>query len=187
MKTALLRSLCFLALLAAIPIQGSAAQLRVKGVVTDLDTRQPLKGVFVRVYRNGKVVDQFHTGADGQYNVRLENGGELALRFSMHGRVSKCFSVDTQGPEWEGDTKVVSVDIEMTLFERVPGVDFSVFDMPMGRARFTPMTGYLKWDKTYEEWIQPKVAEVMAQVSARKKPANTMLARRHDGRASQQP
>lgn len=183
----LLRSLCFLALLAGVSVSGHAAQLRVKGVVTDLDSREPLGGVFVRVFRNGKVVDQFHTGADGHYNVRLENGGELALRFSMPGHVSKCFSVDTQGPEWEGDTKVVAVDIEMTLFERVPGVDLSVFDMPMGRARFTPMTGYLKWDKTYEEWIQPKVAEVMAHVSARKKPTNTTLARRHAGRSSQQP
>lgn len=187
MKHSLLRSLCVAALLGGMSLVTHAAQLRVKGVVTDLDSRQPLQGVFVRVFRNGKVVDQFHTGADGHYNVRLENGGELALRFSMPGRVSKCFSVDTHGPEWEGDTKVVAVDIEMTLFERVPGVDLSVFDMPMGRARFTPMTGYLKWDKTYEDWISPKVAEAMAHVSARKKPANSSLARRHNGRSSQQP
>lgn len=162
-----------------------AAQLKVKGVVTDLNTREPLKGVFVRVYRNGVITDQFHTGADGHYTVRLENGGDLALRFSMPGRVSKCFSVDTHGPEWEGDGKVVEVAIEMTLFERIAGLDLAVFDMPMGRARFTPGTGFLSWDKDYEDWIKPRVAEAMAHVTAARavRPA---LVQRHAGRSARQ-
>jgi hypothetical protein len=56
----------------------------------------------------------------------------------------------------------------MTLFETVEGVDLSFFDMPMGLAHFSPTTGYLSWDKDYEERIRPEVDRLMAEVSARR-------------------
>lgn len=141
-----------------------AVNLRLHGEVTDHSTRTPLGEVLVRVYRDGVKERAFTTGPGGRYTVELERGGQYVIRFSLPGHVTKCYAVDTHGPAWEGDHREISVDVEMTLFESVPGLDLSFFDMPMGLAYFSPTTGYLSWDKEYEARIKPEVDRLMAEV-----------------------
>jgi hypothetical protein len=154
-----------------------AAQLRVHGVVTDVDERLPLEQVLVRVYRNGEVVARTLTGPGGRYSFVLENGAEHVIRFSLAGHVTKCYAVDTRGPAWEDDARVMGLEVEMTLFPKVPGLDLGFFDMPMGIARFTPMTGYLAWNDTYAMAIKPEVDRLMAEVDHRRRSAGTLAAR----------
>ncbi|MCB0767116.1 MAG: carboxypeptidase regulatory-like domain-containing protein [Flavobacteriales bacterium] len=168
-----MRNLLLTALLAAGALASQAAELRLRGEVTDHVTRQPLGEVLVRVYRNGVKERAFYTGPAGRYNIDIPRGGEYVIRFSLPGHVTKCYAVDTRGPVWEGDAREVSVDVEMTMFEKVPDLDLGFFDMPMGLARFEPMTGRLQWDQAYEERIAPEVARLMAEVRARREAAMT--------------
>lgn len=154
------------AIVAACALTCSAAELRLRGAVTDHATRAPLGEVLVRVYRDGVKERSFTTGPGGKYTVNLQRGGDYIIRFSLPGHITKCYAVNTEGPVWEGDTREVAVDVEMTLFERIPELDLSFFDMPMGLARFCPTTGLLKWDLAYEERIRPEVARLMAEVRA---------------------
>lgn len=159
-------ALCFiLALATASPVL--AVRLRVTGVVTEHAGRNPMSDVFVRVYRNGVVQQSMHTGNGGRYAFLLENHAQYVIRFSAPGMVTKCFSIDTRGAEWEGDSKVKDVEVEMTMIERVQGIDLSFFDMPMGMARFEPMTGFLVWNQSYEEFVRPKVADLMSAYERR--------------------
>lgn len=151
-----------------------AAQLRVHGVVTDVDERQPMEEVLVRVYRDGVVVARATTGPGGRYSFILDNGGQHVVRFSRPGHVTKCYAVDTHGPEWEGDDRVVDLEVEMTLFPTVPDLDLGFFDMPMGIARFTPMTGFLAWNDTYGTAIRPEVDRLMAEVNLRRRSAGAL-------------
>lgn len=162
-----MRTLLFAALLFVAP-NVSAAHLRVYGLVTDATLREPLADVLVRVYRDGVKLLAFNTGDNGHYDVVLENGGNYVIRFSLPGRVTKCFSVDTHGPSWEDDGSMSDVEVEMTLFERIDGLDLSLFDMPMGLARFTPMTGYLAWNADYEARIKPEADRLQSEVVARR-------------------
>ncbi len=162
-----MRTQLFAALLLVTPI-ANAAHLRVHGIVSDVDTREPLTEVLVRVYKDGVKQAAFTTGANGHYNVALENGAHYVIRFTLPGRVTKCFAVDTHGPSWADDASTEDVEVEMTLFERVDGLDLGFFDMPMGIARFTPMTGYLAWNSEYEARVQPEVARLMAEVHERR-------------------
>lgn len=154
--------------LSFVALNATAARLHVRGVVTDAATRQPIAEALVRVYKDGVKQHVFHTGASGHYGVTLDNGAQYVIRFSLPGRITKCFGIDTHGPAWEDDRSVKDVEVEMTLFERVDGLDLSFFDMPMGLARFTPMTGYLSWNKEYEERIQPEAARLYAEVMLRR-------------------
>jgi len=162
-----MRTLLFTILLVA-SLPAGAVDLRLRGAVTDIDSRTPLNDVLVRVYRNGVKEQAFYTGQSGSYSVDLERGGDYIIRFSLPGLITKCYAVDTHGSEWQGDRREVPVDVEMTLFEQVPSLDLSFFDMPMGLARFCPTTGYLKWDKGYEDHIRPEVDRLMAEVRLRK-------------------
>ena len=162
-----MRTLGFLAL-CLLALNTEAARLHLKGNVTDAATRLPLDGALVRVYRNGVKQHAFTTDSNGRYDVVLENGADYVIRFSMPGRVTKCFGIDTHGPAWETDGSHALVEVEMTLFERVEAMDLSFFDMPMGLARFTPMTGYLSWNKEYEARIQPEAARLTAEALLRR-------------------
>jgi hypothetical protein len=144
-----------------------AVELRLHGQVTDHSARTPLTEVLVRVYRNGVKERAFTTGPGGRYTVELERGGNYIIRFSLPGHITKCYAVDTKGAAWQGDRREVSVDVEMTMFENVTDLDLSFFDLPMGLARFSPTTGYLTWDKDYEERIKPEVDRLMAEVRLR--------------------
>ncbi len=148
--------------------EAAAFSLRVHGNVTDLFSGQGMSGVLVRVYRDGVKQHVFHTGMGGRYHVKLDNHAQYVIRFSMDGFVTKCFTVDTRGAVWEDDSRVNDVEVGMTLFEQVPGMDLTWFDMPMGMARFTPMTGLLSWNGTYEEAITPEVQRLMAEVRMRR-------------------
>lgn len=162
MRTLGLLALCL------VSLHAEAARLQLKGNVTDASSRQPLANALVRVYKNGVKQHVLHTGANGRYDVVLDNGADYVIRFSMPGRVTKCFGVQTHGPSWSDDQSVTPVEVEMTLFEQVDGFDLSFFDMPMGLARFTPMTGFLSWNKPYEERIQPEAARLQAEAMLRR-------------------
>lgn len=162
------------ALLVACTLTAAAAELRLRGEVTDHISRLPLGEVLVRVYRDGVKEQVFNTGSAGKYNITLRRGGEYVIRFSLPGHVTKCYAVDTRGAAWENDNRAIAVDVEMTLFEQVPGLDLTFFDMPMGLARFCPMTGLLKWDAAYEERIRPEVERLMADVRACRDTAQAM-------------
>jgi hypothetical protein len=162
-----MRTLLTAALLLVASI-ATAAHLRVHGLVTDATTREPLKDVLVRVYKDGVKQHVAYTGANGHYDVVLDNNAAYVIRFTLGGRVTKCFGVETHGPAWDGDNSATSVEVEMTLFERVDGLDLSFFDMPMGMARFTPMTGFLAWDAEYEAFVRPEADRLYAEVQARR-------------------
>ena len=162
-----MRYLLFIAL-CAFAAPSWAAELRLHGEVTDVGTREPFGEVLVRVYKDGVKQQAFNTSSEGHYTVRLENEANYVIRFSAPGRVTKCFAVDTHGGEWAGDSRSVDLAVEMTLFERVDGVDLSFFDLPMGIAHFSPMTGFLSWDKDYDEHVQEEVARLMAEVALRR-------------------
>src|SRR5690606_32959750 len=90
------------------------------------------------------------------------------LRFSKPGHITKSFSIDTHGPVWENDRKVHELEVEVMMFEAVPGLDLTFFDLPLGIARFVPSTGMVHWSDRYEENVMPEVERLMAEVGARR-------------------
>ena len=150
-----------------------AAHLRVHGLVTDASDRLPLTQALVRVYKDGVKQQVFYTGSGGRYSAILDNNADYVIRFSLPGRITKCFAVDTHGPAWENDGSVVDLEVEMTLFERVDALDLSFFDMPMGLGRFTPLTGFVCWNAAYEARIRPEANRLMALVAERRERLTT--------------
>ncbi|MBK9074379.1 MAG: carboxypeptidase regulatory-like domain-containing protein [Flavobacteriales bacterium] len=160
MRTMLTQAIA--ALLCTVATPASAAHLRLVGVVTDKATASPLADASVRIYKNGEKLRTLATTANGRYEVLLDNNADYVIRFALPGHVSKCYTVSTHGPEWQGDHSVKEVFIEMTMLERLPELDLSLFDLPMGIATFDPLNGRLSWDEGYDERIRPEITTLMA-------------------------
>jgi hypothetical protein len=167
-------------LFAATAVPMWAAQLRVHGSVTSFDTRKPMAGVLVRIYKDGQKQHVLHTGPSGKYNAVLDNNASYVIRFSLPGHATKCFAVNTHGPAWEDDKRIMDIEVEMTMFEKVDGLDLSYFDLPLGIARFTPMTGVVSWNREYEARVKPEVDRLMHELTVRREQM-AALADQRDG------
>ncbi len=171
-----------LVLFAATAVPMSAAQLRIKGDVTELESRKPMSGVLIRVYKNGEKQHFMDSGSSGGYSVLLDNNASYVVRFSKPGHVTKSFAVDTYGPVWENDDRIVGIEVEMTLFEKISDLDLSFFDLPLGIARFTPMTGVISWNSVYEARVEPEVARLMHEMALRREQLANVVATRSSER-----
>jgi hypothetical protein len=159
---------CILAaalLLALLPVHG--IQLRVHGTVLGLLDKQPESGVLVKVYRNGERQQVVTADANGNYSILLDNHAEYVLRFTKAGHVNKSYTIDTRGAVWENDKRIQDLEIDILLFEPVAELDLGWFDMPMGMARFNPMTGHVAWNAAYESRVRPEAERLTAEVLLR--------------------
>jgi len=157
--------ICAFALTILAPVYG--IQLRVQGAVLGLLDQKPVADVSVKIYRNGERLDVVKTAANGRYSILLDNHAEYVLRFTKAGKVGKCYTIDTRGAAWENDKRVQDLEIDILLFDPVPELDFGWFDMPMGMARFNPMTGHVAWSADYERRIRPEAERLTAEVALR--------------------
>jgi hypothetical protein len=157
--------ICAFALAMLAPAYG--IQLRVHGVVLGLFDNSPIAEVAVKVYRNGEQLPVVRTVSNGRYALLLDNNAEYVLRFTKAGKVSKSYTIDTRGAAWENDKRIQDLEIDIVLFEPVAGLDLGWFDMPMGMARFNPMTGHVAWSADYERRIRPEAERLTAEVALR--------------------
>lgn len=162
-----MRSILSLVLLCLITAPCSAWSLRVQGLVTEYLSGAPVKGVLVRVYKDGSKQAMSTTAAHGRYGYTLDNNARYILRFSAPGYQTKCFAIDTHGPEWSDQRGEKEVEVEMTLFRKITDMDLSYFDLPMGIGRFEPGTGMLRWDQAYDARIRGDVAVLMSEYERR--------------------
>lgn len=147
--------------------KASAYSLKVQGVVTEYLSGQLVTNALVRVYKDGVKQYAEETGSFGRYAFTLDNNAKYVLRFSAPGHQTKCFSVDTHGLVWKDGGGTKEVFVEMTLFTKVPDMDLSYFDLPMGMAHFEPATGLVSWDQEYDARIRSEVQSIMAEYERR--------------------
>lgn len=145
-----------------ITTNANAYNLHVNGVVTEYLTGSAVTNGTVRLYKDGVKAQAIETSSFGKYAFNLDNNAKYILRFGAPGHQTKCFSIDTHGLEWEGETRTKDLWVEMTLFERMEGIDLSFFDLPMGMASFEPATGLVSWDLDYDKRIREQVQSIMS-------------------------
>lgn len=154
------------ALLTATTAQASC--LKIEGTVTDHLSGEPVNGAVARLYKNGVKVDAEMTTGRGRFIFQLDNNAQYIVRVGMPGHITKCFQILTYGPEWEGASVVCELEVQVALVERIPGMDMTFFDMPLGLARFEPLTGSIVWNKAYEQTIASKWSSLMLEYEARR-------------------
>lgn len=138
-----------------------ASRLRLNGQVADLSGLKPLAGARVRIYKDGKLWREQGANMLGRYMVLFDNNHDYVVRVDAPGFQGKCFTLETHGPEWQGDRSVSHLDVEIRLPVKEKGIDLSWFDLPLGIAHFEPSTGFTRWNRTYEQNISAATREVM--------------------------
>ena len=162
----------------AASLGAQAFHIELHGIVTDYFTGDPIRDVQVRMVKDGIERETVLTKKDGKYAFTLDRGYTYLIWFYKSGLVTKHVKIDAQAIPPIPDVPFYDMYLQMTLFEWVDGVDFSVFEHPVGLAEYVHSVRKLTWDVEYTKAVRPKVEAVMIQYERR---LGTLSARKRKG------
>lgn len=148
-------------LLAMMPVMAQRDLVRLKGVVTEHYSGDPLGRVTVRLLKAGRDEAEVVTRANGKYAFDLDRGWRYAVYFSRKGMVTKHVVIDTQGIPPYPEVPFYEMDLQMTLFPWVEGLDLSPFESPLGEAAYSAAGRNMSWDTPYTEKARPVLSRTM--------------------------
>jgi hypothetical protein len=141
----------------------------VYGTVKDYVSSKKLDGITVTVYKNGAKLAEVVTSASGKYEFNLDYGSDFKLVYTKPGMVSKNISIDTKNIPEEERVGGHGMNVEMTLFQELPGIDFSILQQPIGKAKFDPTSKEVTWDLQYTDQVRSEIARLMKEYDDKKK------------------
>ena len=148
---------------------GQVDNVYVYGTVKDYVSSKKLDGITVTVFKNGGKLTEVVTNASGKYEFNLDYGSDYKLVYSRAGMVSKNISIDTKNIPEEERVGGHGMNVEMTLFTELPGIDFTVLQQPIGKAKFDPTTKEVTWDLQYTEQVRAEIQRLMKEYDEKKK------------------
>lgn len=163
----LLASLAFLLVLFTAHAQVDVVV--VFGTVKDLSTSKKIDGVTITVYKNGAKLVEVPTNASGKYEVNLDYGSEYKVMCSKKGYVSKNIAIDTRNIPEEERQGGHGMNIDFTMLQELPGVDFSILQEPFGKAKYVGATGNFEWDMDYTNRMRDAQVRLLKEYEERKK------------------
>ena len=141
----------------------------VYGTVKDYNTSKKLDGINVTVFKDGVKLSSVVTSANGKYEFNLDYGYEYKLLFDKPGMVGKNVAINTRSIPEEDRVGGLAMNVEMTLFQDIPGIDFKLLQQPIGKSKYDPTTHMLAWDLEYTEQIRSEMARLLKEYDDKKK------------------
>ena len=146
--------------------------LNVHGVVSNAMTSTKIPDVKVTVKKSGATHNSFTTRANGKYEFYLDCNASYEFVFEKSGFVTRSIVIDAQNiPESViGAGIIMPTDMSMyEITEAMQNEDLSVFNQPIGKAKFDASQGDLVWDFAYTNKIKNEINTFMRDVEKRQK------------------
>jgi hypothetical protein len=146
-------------LLAGHVLYGQEKPMPVINTVFDEASGKRIRGALVVVENKSTGDSKSVLCAGGRGRVTLEYGYVYHLIYSADGYHTKKIEVDITNVPPARQHKL-KMDIEVDLFQVIPGFDDRVLDKPMSRALYKFTTNNLGWDT---EYYRERLKEVDAE------------------------
>ena len=135
----------------------------VYGRVRELGTLDsiPFPKVQFQELDQGELASPVVTNARGRYEFNLFAGNAYRVTFGAEGYVSRSVEIDLRNTPpgfWSGG---MSMNIDMILFKKLPGFDFSLLKLPVGKARYDSTRASITWDVEYTEEMQGRIDSLL--------------------------
>ncbi len=159
----------FLLMLSGTAAQAQMDNVYVYGTVKDYTTAKKLDGVTVTVFKDGTKFASVVTSANGKYEYNLDYGYEYKLLFEKPGMVGKNVTINTRSIPEEQRVGGLAMNVEMTLFTDIPGIDYTILQQPIGKSKYDPGTQMLAWDLQYTEQMRAELDRLQKEYDEKKK------------------
>lgn len=148
-----------LLMLTGAQAQSKKEQLKIYGKILVESSQKRLKGAQITIENTDRRTAETIVATRGKYKAYLEYGYVFRLIYSYDGYVTKVVEVDTRDVPPAMQLKQ-SMEIEVDLFEHIPGLNMSVMRAPLSRARYKRTTLNMGWDTDY---YRQRLAEIEAE------------------------
>ena len=159
-----LLSTMLLVMCALILSAQDSADLYVNGTVKDYFSRKKISGVKVKVLQDGQNFESLVTSSNGKYEFFLPLDHDYQIIFEKDGMVTKRIAIDSRGIPEEDRRGGFAMNPDMSLFDNIDGIDFSMLDQPIGKGKYDPERGNIEFDVAYTQRIQSEIMRLMREV-----------------------
>ena len=139
------------------------------GTVKDYTSSKKLDGVTVTIFKNGAKLAETVTNASGKYELNVDFGADYKLMCAKPGFVGKNILIDTRNVPEEERSGGLGMNIDFTMLQSIPDMDFSVLEQPFGKAKFDGTSGTLSWDMAYTEHMRSEQARLLKEYDDKRK------------------
>ena len=135
----------------------------------DYTSGKKLAGVTVDVYDGANIIKSVVTPTNGVVKITIPSGKIYKFELSKPGKVSRFFNVDSKGISAEAIQGGSSVnrDMEVNLFDEVPGVDFSHVEKNPFTELYFEGNATLSFDEAIAMKMKKKIDELLKQAAAK--------------------
>ncbi len=138
------------------------------GTVKDLTNGMPLTEFTVTATEQ-KTVTQVPSRVqdNGRYEIDIVQEGDYMVEFNAPGHVPKRVQLELRGPspeQWKGG---YGMNVDITLFREVEGLDLTLASKPFGICRYDKVNDIFTWDLAYTEAQRDRIAELLKEYEQR--------------------
>ncbi|MCG6191085.1 tetratricopeptide repeat protein, partial [Maribellus maritimus] len=110
-----------------------------------------VEGAVIEMYQDGRRLDNYGVGSDGNYKVELNYGHKFELIFSLAGNFSQKITVDTELPREVAlsNPSYPPFPVDVKLFTEVEGIDKSFSENTVLKIYYSPQVGNFISDLYY--------------------------------------
>ena len=141
----------------------------VAGSVKKEEDKKRMAGATITVKRNGTVWKTITADAKGRFDIPLLPGAVYMIEVSKPMHVTKRVEISTENVPPEDAKLGFDIPFDISLFEKMDGLDVSILDKPIGKIRFDPDAGYILSDAAYSKSIKAELDRLKKALAARLK------------------
>jgi len=147
-----------------IDVTGQSDDISLYGVVRDHADNKKIPNVDILIYENGNKIFERKTSLNGKYDFVLDFDKYYKIVYNYPNYVSKFLTIDVRDVPDIDRKGGFEMNIDMTLFKEVEGLDVSLLEDPIGKAQFDPKRGEMAWDMAYTNMMQKKIRDLMRRL-----------------------
>lgn len=145
------------------------------------ENEKPLAGATVKVVREGITRETPQTDQQGYFDVYLDFGFLYDIQFMKPGYVTKHLEVDTRDiPVSDRQYGYETGDFEVSLFPKVEGFDFSIYEQPVGKIMYSFNTQQFVYDRRYIAKMKKKTDPIEEDIKDEMIEASEALAKQDE-------
>ncbi|MEQ8325155.1 MAG: hypothetical protein RIC15_06845 [Vicingaceae bacterium] len=124
----------------------------------------------IELFENGSRKSIRKVDGSGKFSFNLDLDKQYVFSFAQEGYVTKKIAYDTKVSDPERkDFGFAPFEFQVTLFKQYEGVNFVVFNQPVGRIMYSEEIGDFDYDTDYTKSIQQRLQEVEKEVEKKSK------------------
>jgi hypothetical protein len=117
----------------------------------------------VTLYKGSAVVTSITTGSNGKFSFKLDPNNDYVVSFTKPGYIDKKIAISTRNvPDERASHGFSGYDLQVTIFEKYSGIDYSVLNNPIGKLVYNPSKDVedFDYDKAYTDQMQNALAKL---------------------------